>query len=154
MNSNATAPRTPKAYTRRIKSASISWYNHCCYIFDFCLRAIKNVSNQSCPSSRDRQLAARNAPQDPGTRLCATPLPDQNQASLLSLWPQRLTDLSPLSPLTYVLKTLFHCYLFPDILPMPAVQRASGVISTTSHWSYHYQAAHKNQHGRLHFDQH
>lgn len=55
MSSNATAPRTPKAYTRRIKSASISWYNHCCYIFDFCLRAMKNVS---CPSARDRQLAA------------------------------------------------------------------------------------------------
>lgn len=115
---------------------------------------IKNVSNQSCPSVRDRQLAACNAPQDPGTWLYATPLPDQNQASLLSLWPQPLTDLSLLSPFTYVLKTLFHCYLFPDILPMPTVQRASGVISTTSHWSYRYQAAHKNQHGRLHFDQH
>lgn len=110
---------------------------------------------QPKPPIRQRPAArSPNAPRDLGhgsvQLLSLTKIP----ASLLSLWPQHLTDLSPLSPLTYVLKTLLHCYLFPDILPMPAVPRASGVISTTAHWSYHYQAAHKIQHGRLHFDQH
>lgn len=120
----------------------------------FLLTCHKKCQQPKLPIRQRPAACGPERPSGPGTRLCATPVPDQNPASLLSLWPQHLTDLSPLSPLTYVLKTLLHCYLFPDILPMPAVPRASGVISTTAHWSYHYQAARKIQHGRLHFDQH
>lgn len=52
----------------------------------------------------------------------------KTKASVLSICLQPLTDLPFFSSLPYVLKTLFHFNLFPDILPMPTVQRASGVI--------------------------
>lgn len=123
----------------------------------FCLPAIKNsASNRSCTSVRDQQLAALNISQVPwDTAVCHTLFLTKTKPSIPSVHPSA-TSHRPLVPLTliYVLKTLFHCNLFPDILPMPTVQRASGVVSTTSYWSYHYQAAHKHQHGRLHFDQH
>lgn len=52
----------------------------------------------------------------------------KTKASVLFICLQPLTDLPFFSSLPYVLKTLFHFNLFPDILPMPTVQRASGVI--------------------------
>lgn len=52
----------------------------------------------------------------------------KTKASVLSICLPLLTDLPFFSSLIYVLKTLFHFNLFPDILPMPTVQRASGVI--------------------------
>lgn len=71
----------PKHTHDVLKSASISWYNHCCYIFDFLFTCHKKCQQPKLPI-RDRQLAARSAPQDLGHGSVQLPsLPNTKPAS-------------------------------------------------------------------------
>lgn len=95
----------------------------------FALRAIKkNVSNRSRPPARDRRLAARDASR--GLGLCATPLPDQNQASLLS--PLATTSHRPLAPLTP------HLHLENTLALLFIPRHPSYAHSSESFWSRFY----------------
>lgn len=129
MNSNAIAPpRTPKAYTWRIRSASIFQYNRCCSVFDFCIRAIKKCCQQPKLHLSQTGNSAFNASWIPGWMW--HPLPDQNKSSCsvcLSTTSHRL-----LTPLTS------HLCLQKHFLLQFISRHPSYAHSSESFWSHFY----------------
>lgn len=116
----------PKHTHDVLKSASISWYNHCCYIFDFLFTCHKKCQQPKLPI-RDRQLAARSAPQD--LALCNSPpcpTPSQPPAPLSTTSHRPLAPLSP------------HLHLENTLTLLLIPRHPSYAHSSESFWSHFY----------------